>query len=274
VASDDYQYVVFITPVGGDWDAKHHTLAQTNVSATNLFFVTNKATGTYLHATDLLDGTLLKTGALQQTDYFKWEKIAISGSNYFYFKNVATGRYFRPDSNTEGSNLVQRSNTWTGDYTQWQEVTSPDGEYFYLQNKESSMYFRPTGGGTSSLDIKPITFNGDWTRWSYEAAATSQNSSKATGSKRTEDTLLTNDVIKIYPNPIKQNQTLFFDLDENNTDKYSKVDIYNIQGRLIFSKPINNARVSIEIDNRFSKGFYIISLSGNKTILNKKLIIE
>lgn len=71
--------------------------------------------------------------------------------------------------------------------------------------------------------------------------------------------------LKIYPNPVKTN-TIYF-----NTGKTLDIKIYDILGKLVTSKTINNSNNYVDISN-INKGIYLVKMTSGKETSVKKLI--
>ena len=81
----------------------------------------------------------------------------------------------------------------------------------------------------------------------------------------------TNNSILLYPNPSNGNFTLFAQHEE-----CIKVDIYTLNGAMIFNDVINtdNGLVNMQLNNKLTKGLYIIKVKGANTSFTTKLIIK
>ena len=77
--------------------------------------------------------------------------------------------------------------------------------------------------------------------------------------------------IKVYPNPAKENFTI--ELSNLNS---SKVEIFNLIGKLIFTKEVNEKKIQINNYNRFKLGVYFVKVTtkNNNKVYRKKLIIK
>lgn len=83
------------------------------------------------------------------------------------------------------------------------------------------------------------------------------------------DGLKTKDLIKIYPNPANHQIQIVCENIESAT-----LNVYNIQGKFVFSKKLNNSNTTIDVTN-FSNGIYlfkIIDEDGN--ILKTEKIVK
>ena len=81
----------------------------------------------------------------------------------------------------------------------------------------------------------------------------------------------TNNSILLYPNPSNGNFTLFAQHEE-----CIKVDIYTLNGTIVFNDVINtdNGLVNMQLNNKLTKGLYIIKVEGTNTSFTTKLIIK
>lgn len=80
----------------------------------------------------------------------------------------------------------------------------------------------------------------------------------------TENNLISNNQIKIYPNPAK------FFININSEININKIDFLNILGKRIFtSKKTNQIDIS-----KFPAGIYILKIFADKKTLTKKIIIK
>ena len=86
----------------------------------------------------------------------------------------------------------------------------------------------------------------------------------------TDDTLLPDNAVTIYPNPTT-NKT--FSVRLNTLTGKSKVMIYNIIGGIVKNITTTNTREEINLQN-FSKGIYIVNITNNGKSLSKKLIVN
>ena len=79
--------------------------------------------------------------------------------------------------------------------------------------------------------------------------------------------------MKIYPNPSAEFVTLSFG---NDTSNEGVVEIINQNGKLIYSKNIKieqNQELQINLNTILSEGaYYLRILTGNKTLITKKII--
>ena len=75
--------------------------------------------------------------------------------------------------------------------------------------------------------------------------------------------------VLIYPNPTENNLTI--DLGETYKDN-SKINIYDIQGKLVYySESVKEELVRINMSN-FEKGIYILNIMSNKSSKNYKIV--
>jgi hypothetical protein len=84
---------------------------------------------------------------------------------------------------------------------------------------------------------------------------------KLNGFTRLNDTIVMDNGLQVYPNPV--NDILSF----NCNDEISMVEIYNLQGNLIFKQKYNIPKIDVSM---LSNGFYILKVDAKKN--NSKLI--
>jgi hypothetical protein len=77
--------------------------------------------------------------------------------------------------------------------------------------------------------------------------------------------------IKIYPNPASDKITI--EIKSQNIANSSFLSVYNIQGQLIFDKPIFQRSINIDIST-LSRGVYIVKLTTNKNIEVSRFVKE
>lgn len=76
--------------------------------------------------------------------------------------------------------------------------------------------------------------------------------------------------IKIFPNPITQNDFLYLELPKNTN---AQVSIYNKLGQLVLSQNQTDAELNkISVD--FEKGIYHVIIRLNNEVINRKLLVE
>ncbi len=79
--------------------------------------------------------------------------------------------------------------------------------------------------------------------------------------------------IRLYPNPLKQNEYLTIDFGE----KILKADIniFDIEGKLIFKYSIENAStINFKTNEVLQKGFYIVKMNDGVSSFNQKLMVK
>lgn len=80
-----------------------------------------------------------------------------------------------------------------------------------------------------------------------------------------------NNDILLYPNPSNGNFTLFVQ-----REGQVKVAIYNLNGTMLYNEVLNtdNGQVNLPLNDKLTKGLYIIKIEGTNTSLSTKLIIK
>jgi hypothetical protein len=102
-----------------------------------------------------------------------------------------------------------------------------------------------------------------------DGAATNKSTVRYYNAPVSVDELLnTKSTFTIYPNPAKEQFNI-----QLNADKNNRIDIYNEQGTLVFSKILNSKTASINTSN-FSSGIYIVRVTDGEKMFHQKLIVQ
>ena len=83
--------------------------------------------------------------------------------------------------------------------------------------------------------------------------------------------------LAVYPNPSNGEFTISFESNLNSNDNKVKVDVYDIQGRLVYNNSFNNTssifKETIALENAKS-GVYMVNISEGNRTTSHKLVIE
>lgn len=165
----------------------------------------------------------------------------------------------------------------------WQEITVPNGYYTivkfyssnigYIVNENGNLYKTLNGGLTWTLlttqyGISSVELANNYI---FTAGKSGKIYRSETGILTTNEKI-TDENISIYPNPV----TDFVSIKINNNEKISLIELFNIEGKLVYSSSTLNSYDTVKIDmSYFNKGMYFlkINLKNNKTIY-KKIILN
>ena len=79
--------------------------------------------------------------------------------------------------------------------------------------------------------------------------------------------------LQLFPNPVNSGQS--FELHYNTTDQFSQIEIYSVNGELIFSQAVSKDQTSITIPgNLLSSGVYVVKLRNENSFRTEKLVVE
>lgn len=233
-----------------------------NEGSANVFWLRNVATGKFLGAgATSADPAIMHDG--QGDNSRQWEITEVPQTNFVNIDNRdngilrATGSGFEAGaylvvSTTKPSPATDGDKVWTSYYNQMDETyrfeAGTSGRFLY--HDESGSVITNNVGDTDN-------------RSTWEVIATNTTLS-TTIEKLKESTIM------VSPNPSKGN----FTIQLQNIHNIKKVDIYNMLGKLVYSKSLNTNRLNIQ-NADFAKGVYFVSvLSDNNTLYNSKLVIN
>jgi len=74
--------------------------------------------------------------------------------------------------------------------------------------------------------------------------------------------------VKVYPNPAVHQITI-----DAKEDIFTRIEIMNAQGKLIYSRIFNNFKTTIGTE-KFNSGIYFVRVYFNKQVESKKLVIQ
>ncbi|HMO41215.1 MAG TPA: Ig-like domain-containing protein [Saprospiraceae bacterium] len=114
------------------------------------------------------------------------------------------------------------------------------------------------GGNSVASNSAGQTFGVQVRPWQIQIVAKSQ--------EEIENTPLTEDLLKVYPNPTSD----LLNIHLNGGQEFEQVLVYNMSGQLVFNSGKTLARW-MQIDTkRFNNGIYVLSVVSPKGVLNKK----
>ncbi|WP_421897683.1 family 43 glycosylhydrolase [Marinoscillum sp.] len=95
----------------------------------------------------------------------EFQDVPYAPGTEFYIENKQTGLRIRPETSSDGADMIVVSGTTTSDWVRWTIVPHNNGS-FYLRNVETGHYFRPSGNTDGDyLEQKDTTYDGNRTRW-------------------------------------------------------------------------------------------------------------
>jgi hypothetical protein len=221
----------------------------------DIFRLRNVATGKFL--TDAGSGatpvTMSDSGEATNThwtfvksgDYFN-----IDSETYGILRAIGTGAVV---STSKAAPATDTDKVWTIHETGTENIYRIEA-----RNNGKFLYHEEDGSVTNIIAAE----NDQRSHW--EAIPTSQSLS-------IDDEEMLTSSIKVYPNPAKENFTI--ELSNLNS---SKVEIFNLIGKLIFTKEVNEKKIQINNYNRFKQGVYFVKVTtkNNNKVYRKKLIIK
>lgn len=201
-------------------------------------------------------------------------ELADQSTNSFHFTDVNNGYLI-------GQGHIAYKTNDGG--TSWQQIEVPYGNYTiikfyspqigYIVKDNGSLYKTLDGGSTWTLlttqyriTSVELANNYVFTAGDNGIIYRSEAQILATNNKIIDEEIL------IYPNPA----TDFVNIKINNTKNISLIELFNLEGKLVYSTSTLNSHDDVKIDmSYYSKGMYFlkINLKNNKTIF-KKIILK
>lgn len=203
-----------------------------------------------------------------------------TGETTQYITVLSAGNYYV--ENTNGNNCIAESeiiavNVDTmpivdlGSDTTYYEYIVKNNLPFLDAGNSGSSYLWSTGDTTQSIYImETYTNNGVYTFWVdvINGACTIRDSIDILIIVVGNEKLISNKFLNIYPNP---NNGEFYI--ENNENKTLNVEVYNVNGDVVFEKSINQDLEKISLSN-ISSGVYIIKANTENKLFNQKMIVR
>ena len=196
--------------------------------------------------------------------------------------NVDCGVY-EYDNSSDGNNCPVINPVENQTVKQYQtlelkiEATDVDGSSISMNIEplEGFMTFVDYRDGTGILAVMPIEGHvGDYKLFltvSDDRGNTNQLSFMVTVEYGTSGLMneYENNLIKLYPNPVRSGETLFVEINDSFTATQDEVKVYTISGKLVLTvKPSNkNKTIQLNTSKIGQKGIYIVGYKGyNKLI--------
>jgi len=129
------------------------------------FRLVNKQTNTRIKTYGSNDNALLKQTRDSYGEWTQWKLQKASDGLHYYFINMGTGKYFRPVSNNNGSQIQSKPISYSGSWTQWQFIDADGDGYFYIKNKQTGKYLKPKSGSLGDFTVVESLKDTDWFKW-------------------------------------------------------------------------------------------------------------
>lgn len=230
----------------------------TNLSE-KIYRLKNVATGKYLKSSG---SNVVASDYIANDDSLNWKfvKTNIGDTEYYNIDSEVNG-VLRGAGSGVGNTIISTSRSspnsdvdkvWASNYIAAEEVYrfSVKGGYNYLYHQDDNQFYNIV---TDSND--------DRSKWQLELASSTPLS--------VEDTKLQQTFVKLYPNPATNQFTIEF-LEFNN----AKVTIYDVLGKIAFKQTLNSLKTTINTNNNFKPGLYLIKIDISNKIHYKKLLIK
>lgn len=187
----------------------------------------------------------------------EWTITASPTANFFYVDCNGGGSAPRIRTDrTENADMQATSSA--GTWTRW-EFTNTGNNTFFMTVLDNSNYERLQVNNSGQVKMVSETSAGTWETFTFTEVT---NPSAKNAATKNNDKL--EGKIKLFPNPTSNTVTI-------TGAKNSNINIYNINGKVIFSKSIFNNNEKLDISN-LSSGFYYAEILNSETKSVIKLI--
>lgn len=257
-------------------DAGNRSLSAT-VSATpgaepEYFFIYNQESKLKIRPETGDEGSFVANAPFEWTgDWTHWQKITTSGE-YFYLKNKKKGQYLSMPNTADHAEIVA---TFTPDEaSEWKTVAITGTTYFHLENKASGKRIRSRStddmlnlpAGNIYNEVSPLGWTGSWVRWEF----VDLSSPKAAREENSNELSEPVSQFVVYPNPAQGVFTIENAVAESNM----VINIYNIQGRLVYQSVTDAMAITIQTSELGSTGLYLVQIQSQGETSVHKLRVE
>ncbi|MEN8857931.1 MAG: sulfatase-like hydrolase/transferase [Flavobacteriaceae bacterium] len=194
----------------------------------------------------------------------QWEEVNVEQDFYMYKKRNAELCLDAGDGAVDNQNVALSDCNSNNQNQHFKKIGFGDGENYRLQKRNEPGY--SIDGGTGANNGQNVKL------WVNRSAITSNQVwvFKAVGTLSTNNFVLDNNTVKIYPNPAKD----AFTISISNISK-ANITIYNTLGKTIYKGSTLNGNLKIENNNQFTSGLYMVkAVTNDDKIYHTKLIIQ
>lgn len=227
------------------------------------FRLKNLGSGQFLVVASTAQPVTMSDTAEDQDRHWEFVKSDVNGTTFYNIDSKqsgilrATGANFSAGaylvvSTTKAPFASDTDKIWTVHYNQ------TDDTFRFEASSSGRFMYHDADGNVYSKTVAETD-----TRSVWKAISTSETLS-------IENENLTLASVNVYPNPTKSNFVLKF----NQLNKVN-INIYNLLGKLVYENSTKQNTLEIENNNKFSSGFYLIKVTGDKDkVYHTKLMIE
>ncbi|MFK8058655.1 MAG: BNR-4 repeat-containing protein, partial [Polaribacter sp.] len=228
----------------------------------DVYKIVNVATGKYLGAAGSAQPVVVHDSG--DSDDRKWQFVETTADGQTYY-NIdskdngilrATGSGFAAGaylvvSTTKAPPAADTDKIWTI------HRNDTDGTFRFESKSNGRYLYHQTDDSVYNIEAEE---SDERSKWRLEG----------TGTLSTDNSTLSTESIKIYPNPAKDNFTISF----NNLDGVKNIEIYNLLGKRVYNNSTENNVMNIKTTD-LKKGVYLIrTFSEKNKIYHSKLIIK
>ncbi len=132
------------------------------------FYIVHKPTGLKLSSCSVQNGDpVLVVNNNDSSRCSHWYRVPKSDGKHFYIVSRHSDKHIRPETKTNGSEIVLRPRSWRGSWTQWRYNEREDG-FGHLVNRQTGKHLHtPENGEDTEVRLRPSYWRGDFTQWAF-----------------------------------------------------------------------------------------------------------
>lgn len=214
----------------------------------------------YVDANSSSEGGTIPLYSTPSGENSEWVQVDL-GNGYYAYKKFGTNLVL---DGTETQIKLKPFNI-DNENQQWKQIRA-DFRHFFLEKRNTPGYVID-GGITVNrpvLALAALVNSNENQRWEFEPTPSDSMTSPGTSIKYAYESDNDHSFI-VYPNPANNAFNI-----ESNCEGVTEVNIFNLDGKLVFNKKYNQSKINIANQEWMKPGIYLIKGVSNSGICNSK----